>query len=76
MDQDIEVVWWQLFESMGETRSLAEVREWVTKWPPRWASMMTRRTRIGRSPTTSPKAVAPMSHEPGDPDKPDGTHSK
>lgn len=30
MDQSVDVVWWQLFTSMGRERSLAEVREWVT----------------------------------------------
>ena len=31
MDQSLDVVWWQLFTSVGKERSLADVRKWVAE---------------------------------------------
>lgn len=35
MSQGLDVVWWQLFESLGRKPSLVEVREWVEETQPR-----------------------------------------
>lgn len=31
MGQSLDVVWWRVFESVGQRRSLAEVRAWVAE---------------------------------------------
>ncbi len=32
MSQRIDVVWWQLLESMGRSASLEQVRQWLPEW--------------------------------------------